>query len=154
VTEPLILDHVERPTLPWRTAQRRTECGLDPEKHQTISRDELAAKAKRLGRERTYMTTCVTCLHTAQRHPSWDENPVACLAREIQTTAGWGRRRGEPTFRYEVLAIAQLIDEHRDEFDELVATQAAHDAAQAGDVAGVVPLKARRGRARTGGASA
>lgn len=110
------LDHVERPSLPWRETDRLTECGLRADSYPTITRDQLRSRAAKLGRQRTHLVMCITCLNTAQRWPSWDENPVGALGREINQMRG-----PSEVFRDELLAIAALIDAHRDEFDEAVA---------------------------------
>jgi hypothetical protein len=71
----------------------------------------------------------MTCLNTAQRWPSWDESPVECLGRETYamrhgTASGLraiGGRTVSAQFRTELLAIALLVEAHRDEFDQAVA---------------------------------
>lgn len=108
------LEHVRRPNLPWRTFDL-TECGLDTDRP-VISRAELAAKWKAQGQQRAALTTCMTCLDTARRWPSWDEDPVRCLGRE---TYG-GRRGHEDVFRAELRAIELLVEAYRDEFDQAV----------------------------------
>jgi hypothetical protein len=107
------LEHVRRPNLPWRSSDL-TECGLDTNRP-TITREQLRAKWKRQGQQRAAMTTCMTCLSTARRWPSWDEDPVGCLGRE----AYLGESHGD-AFRIELRAIALLIAAHREEFDQAV----------------------------------
>lgn len=114
------LDHVLRPDLPWRTDAPRTECGLDATSYPTITRDDLRARAKKLGQTRTYMVTCVTCLHTSQRWPTWDEDPVGALGRETNRPRSNPRSGNNPEFAAELYAIAALIEAHRDEFDEFL----------------------------------
>ena len=109
------LDHVRRPQPPWRVADV-TECGLPEDRHPTLSRVELAAKVRRLGVQRAAMTTCMTCLATAQRWPTFDDDPVEAIGRE--THRG---RDANPAFRDELLAIAALIERHPDEFAQLLA---------------------------------
>lgn len=130
--EPPIV-HVRRPGLPWRIEHGKTECGLPVAGHPVITRTEFLAKIKREGERRARITTCQTCLDTARRHPSWDENPEGCLSREIP---GWGRARPS-RFRTELLALAALAARHREEFTEIME-----------DIEAVVPIaegsKARR----------
>lgn len=118
--------HVARPALPWRQALR-TECGLPLKSHPVISRDEFVAKVKAEGQRRAAMSTCMTCFDTAQRWPSWDEDPVGCFNREVESTwRGRASRAGERNdFRQELVAVAILIQRHRPEFDELLEDQAA-----------------------------
>lgn len=113
------LDHVARPSIPWRN-ENRTECGLDGLKHPTLSRDEFLARVKDYGQQRTYMTTCVTCISTAQRWPTWEQNPAGCLGRHTERYRVSGRSEERDEFRRELLAIALLIERHRVEFDEAV----------------------------------
>lgn len=108
-----VLQHVERPRLPWRN-DARTECGLPTAGHPVITRDEFIAKVKRLGQQRSAMSTCMTCWNTAQRWPTWGQDPVAMMRRETQM---W---KGDPRLRDELVAIAALIEAHRDEFDGLL----------------------------------
>jgi hypothetical protein len=108
---PAALDHVRRPPLPWRD-DKLTECGLAVVGRPTISRDEFVARVKQQGKQRSAMTTCMTCWHTAARWPTWDQDPVQAIARET-----YQGRRGDDHFRDELRAIAALIEAHRDEFD-------------------------------------
>lgn len=113
------LQHVLRPPIPWRPADERTECGLPANSYPTWSRDELIVQAKRLGKTRTYMICCVTCLDTAQRHPTWDEDPVSFIGRLV--THRWGKNTAErDRFTRELRAMAALVAAHRDEFDAAV----------------------------------
>jgi hypothetical protein len=107
----LDLEHVVRPTLPWRgTEDLLTECGLPADADRNvISREDLRRKWKEQGQTRASMTTCMTCLHTAHRWPSWDEDPVRCLGREM----GY---YGNPRFEKELRAIQLLIEAHSEEF--------------------------------------
>ena len=125
--EDLPLEHVIRSRPPWRTGPDITECGKRVAGQPVITRDAFLAKVRSQGKQRSAMTTCMTCWNTAASHPSWDENPVASLVREARQFefARWeGTFGGESaktvTFRDELLAIAALIDAHRDEFDDLL----------------------------------
>lgn len=110
-------EHVERPPLPWRAAVI-TECGLPAAGHPVITRDEFIAKVKRQGKQRAAFSTCMTCWETAQRWPTWEQDPVQRIARE---TYGGGYRRGSDRFRAELLAIEVLVAAHREEFDAALA---------------------------------
>lgn len=117
--------HIARPTLPWRSDEALTECRLDSRSYPTWSRDEARRQARDLGKTRFYMVVCVTCLHTAERHATWSENPMQAMIRECEGSGMGGWRVGsEDRFhqiRNELLAIEALIAAHPDEFAELVA---------------------------------
>ena len=122
-TEDLPIVHVRRPGLPWRPEHGRTECGLPVTGQPVITREEFLEKLKMQGERRARVTTCQTCLDTARRWPSWEEDPVQCLARERDH---WGTRgKYQELFRREVVALAVLAQRHRTEFEELLADQAA-----------------------------
>lgn len=108
------LDHVVRDMLPWRE-QQLTECGKDAAGKQTISRDELAARIKRLGQQRTVFTVCMTCWDRAQYAQPWGEAPEAVMERELRRCQG---KAGQ--IRRELFAVAALIEAHRGEFDSYV----------------------------------
>lgn len=108
------LDHVVRVMLPWRT-DSLTECGKQASTVKNISRDELAARIKKHGQQRTAFTVCMTCCDRTRYAQPWAEEPEAVLEREIR------RVQGKPgDLRRELLAVAALIDAHRDEFDAYV----------------------------------
>lgn len=71
------------------------------------------------------MTTCMTCAQTAERHPTWDDDPRRAIEREVEWELRYNKyrdvARGEQ-FKDELIAIASLIEAHREEFDKLVAT--------------------------------
>lgn len=131
------LEHVERPQPPWRDLHL-TECGRDTATVPVITRDQLIAKVKHQGQQRAAFTTCMTCWQRCRYTQAWDTNPVSCLMREAARYEHISMRRALFTdrklappenqriteagrFRDELLAIAALIDAHRDEFDEFVA---------------------------------
>lgn len=115
--EPLTLAHVERPMPPWRDpGLKMTECGLPAAGHPVITREAFAAKVEHLGQQRSMMTTCVTCWNTARRWPDWAASPVACIQRETHHASRYNFNAGDPDFRRELLAIAELIARHPDEF--------------------------------------
>jgi hypothetical protein len=145
------VDHILRPQLPWRTDGGITECGYDAGKVSTLTRAAYFARRKDLGQQRSAILTCMTCADTASRWATWDEEPRQALQREIEWEGHgsyrWGHkdRRGTK-LRDELLAIAALIEAHRDEFDaHVTATEerrawlerkAAHDVAKAAARAG------------------
>jgi hypothetical protein len=107
--------HIVRPSPPWREDQGLTECGLASENvgERLWTRDQLRDAARNLGAQRLSMQCCMTCLNTAQRWPSWDQDPVEALGREIHG-------RTAELFRQELWAIAALVDAHREEFDNFI----------------------------------
>ena len=120
------VDHIVRPSLPWRSSNEPavTECGYNAESVRTITRDELAARLKEYGEQRTALLTCMTCLSTARRHSDWATDPRQAIQREAEWECGWRKRRnGRTRLRDELLAIAQLIEAHPDEFKTLLERQ-------------------------------
>jgi len=118
------LTHIERACLPWRL-ERLTECGLDPDRHPTWTREEAITVAKDLGRQRFSMVVCMTCSGTAERHSTWEDDPASCLIRHAQPMTLRWRGRGDKDeerrrFADELRAIASLIEMHRGEFDGLI----------------------------------
>lgn len=124
------IDHVRRPDLPWRRLLI-TECGLPVAGHPVISREVFLMRLKEEGQQRTAMRTCMTCFETARRHPIWAEDPVQAIAREVHTF------KSRAAFKRELLALAALVERHRDEFAELLEDQQA-----------IAHLGERRGRAQ------
>jgi len=134
------IQHIKRISLPWNTADL-TQCGLplDNLRLSALTRDEFNARLKKLGERRTAMTTCLTCYDTLKRYPNtWEENPISAMEREISSGGGaWGHRihsvgdgygggkRAERTrdLARQLFAIAKLVEQHRPEFDELIADQ-------------------------------
>lgn len=117
------VDHVLRPKLPWRDEGAITECGLDASKVKALSREELFARLKDMGQQRTALLTCMTCVDTARRWHDWDADPRAAIQREIEWEhrGRWSRDDGRERLAFELRAIASLIDAHRDEFMQEVA---------------------------------
>jgi hypothetical protein len=117
------LEHVLRSLPPWRDGAE-TECGHDaaefaPER--LITRDQFAAKVKQQGKQRSAMTTCMTCWQTAIRHYDWAHSPSSVLAREVNKATYWRAGEEEPLIDRELRAVAALIDAHRGEFDDYLA---------------------------------
>ncbi len=115
------VDHVMRPTLPWRENAHLTECGVKAENVTAITPDEFKKRIKEYGHQRTRMVTCWTCCDTAGRWCTWDEEPRRALGREIEWEAGSIHKRNRGSLLLdELLSIAELIEAHRDEFNNLV----------------------------------
>ena len=120
------VDHILRPRLPWRTTDEGaiTECGYDASKVSALTRAEFDQRVRDLGKQRTAMITCMTCADTARRWSDWDTDPRLAIAREVEWERGshyWRSRddRGQ-LLKDELLAIAGLIEAHRDEFDAAI----------------------------------
>lgn len=115
------VDHIERPRLPWRDKAEPslTECGIYAVKVRTISRDDLKRRLKEWGQQRTALMTCYTCLQTATRWVTWEEDPRQMVDREIQWEGRWDNDRGF-RLRDELRAIEKLIELHSDDFASLV----------------------------------
>jgi hypothetical protein len=126
------LAHVLRAALPWRNGPVLTECGKLPGgPAPVLTLHEFVAKVKRDGKQRTSLQTCMTCWSTAARYQavSWEASPVDVIAREVNWSRasawpiGTGGVSDKPTarlFRDELLALAELVSRHREEFDGLV----------------------------------
>jgi hypothetical protein len=117
------LDHVLRPSLPWRE-MNVTECGLDQAGRNVLSNEEFIARCKEYGQQRTAMVTCMTCLNTVQRWYRHGEGLTARVGREIDRVGGkWGLALTDGgQLDNEFKALQLLIEAHRAEFDETVAT--------------------------------
>jgi hypothetical protein len=120
------VDHIMRPSLPWRPPTAAiTECGYDASKVKALTREEFFQREKDLGKQRTAMLTCMTCSDTARRWKSWEDDPRQAMDREIAWEWGNGYRaredRGE-RLKDELIAIAALIEAHREEFENTIAT--------------------------------
>jgi hypothetical protein len=118
------VDHILRPSLPWRSPDDAaiTECGFDASKVKVLTRSEFFQRLKDLGQQRSAMLTCMTCADTARRWGTWDDDPRKALEREITWESGWRRTDHGWRLRDELLAIAALIEAHQDEFADRVAT--------------------------------
>jgi hypothetical protein len=115
------VDHILRPALPWRPASAAiTECGYDAAKVKTLTRSDFFQRLKDYGPQRTALLTCMTCSDTARRWKTWDEDPSLALQREIEWERGgsYFRERDDRGTRLkdELVAVAALIEAHRDEF--------------------------------------
>jgi len=119
----LNVEHVSRPDLPWRRATH-TECGIPKANHPCITRDDFMDKVEKQGAQRAMLTTCQTCMSTAERHPDWEESPALAIQREVE---GWGGRakNRRDVISMELIAMATLVALHREEFDELLEDQRA-----------------------------
>lgn len=115
------VDHILRPQLPWRRRPGITECGLDASKVSAIDRDAFAARMKDYGQRRCSMMTCITCSDTSRRWKGWEQDPREAVGREVEWEARhWRSQERGDQLRFELLAIAELIDAHRDEFDAAI----------------------------------
>lgn len=133
-------DHVIRENLPWRDEQL-TECGRAAnDVASTITREELRARVKKHGSQRTAFTVCMTCYNTVGHAPQWADNPTGVINRERGTSPivyhkwekdgnGSHAQTGPHVdqISIELHAIAELIAAHRDEYDQRVT--AARDSA-------------------------
>ena len=116
------VDHILRPQLPWREGDAAvTECGYDATKVKAITRGEAQSRFKEFGKQRTAMMTCMTCIDTGQRYGTWDDDPRKAVQREIEWECRWRSNDNHGVrLRDELLAAAELIEEHRADFDAKV----------------------------------
>lgn len=133
---PMPIVHVVRPRPPWRKPEYElTECGLQPTAHQSISREEFSKRLREWGQQRTAMMTCMTCMTTFQRYggdsalaATWENDPIGAMARELEKV----RWRGHNSDRrermdVELRAIMQIVSDHREEFDAIIARVEWHE---------------------------
>lgn len=119
------VDHIERPRLPWRLPDELaiTECGHDTSKVKSLTRDEFARRLKEYGTQRTALLTCMTCMDTHRRWPTWEKDPRGALSREIEWEYDSWRQRDKrergTRLKDELMAVQQLIERYPDEFREL-----------------------------------
>lgn len=126
------VDHIIRPRLPWRPESDPgiSECGYDATKIRTLTRAQFFSRLKEYGQQRTALFTCMTCMTTASRWGTWQDDPRLAIAREIEwESARWNQfardvtdRRGH-RLRDELVAIEALIAAHPHEFQQLLARQ-------------------------------
>ena len=117
------VDHILRPPLPWRVGEPgMTECGYDASKVKTLTREAFDKRVQEMGSQRTALFTCMTCTDANRRWRTRDDDLRSLLGREIDWEWGSGFRRDDrgTRLRDELVAIAVLIEKHRDEFDALV----------------------------------
>lgn len=121
------VDHIKRPSLPWRTDAGITECGYDASKVKTLTREEFFQREKDMGRQRTAILTCMTCSDTARRWGTWEVDPRKAMEREIIWEHGGGYRarddRGD-RLKDELFVIADLIAAHAEEFKSALEARA------------------------------
>jgi len=124
------VDHIIRPRLPWRPESAAiTECGYDASKVKSVMRDEFFKRLKEYGEQRSALLTCMTCMSTAKRWPTWQDDPRLAISREVEWEgAHWSsfmretsERRGH-LLRDELFAVESLIAAHPDEFRDLLAS--------------------------------
>jgi len=119
------VDHIIRPSLPWRLDIGITECGYDASKVKAITRQEFLQRFKDLGQQRCAMLMCMTCYDTCRRWGTWEDDPRKAVEREIIWEHGGGYRARDDhgtRLRDELLAIAALIEAHRAEFETTIET--------------------------------
>jgi len=118
------VDHVIRPSLPWRRDIGITECGYDASKVKAITRQEFFQRVKDLGQQRCAMLTCMTCSDTTRRYGAWEDDPRTAIGREVTWERGehWGRGRNDrgTALKDELIAIAALVEAHREEFENIL----------------------------------
>lgn len=129
------VDHITRAVLPWRTEADFTECGkaVPLVRGRMVTRDEAAARIKRIGQRRAMFSLCMTCVSASDRHRGEGSDAVTTVARETggvqfvqppspysreSTAAKWAERQ---RLNAEFEAMAALVAAHREEFDGYIA---------------------------------
>lgn len=135
------LDHISRLPLPWREHADLTECGkpIAELAARVVTRAEVEARIKRVGKQRAAFTTCMTCAQTSDRWSAGHyepSGPIGAVVRECgdvrhatpprrdstvhrereheRAVFTWERRR---RFEAELEALAVLVAAHREEFE-------------------------------------
>lgn len=126
------VDHITRPILPWRTEPDLTECGKAVTAYpgRLLTREEAAARIKKIGRKRAAFSLCMTCVETSDRHRNQHGHETDIVHVVARATAGvqyayapypdraptalWLERQ---RLVAELEAINALISAHREEFD-------------------------------------
>ncbi len=116
------VDHILRPKLPWRSESSITECGYDSTKVKTLTREEFFQRLKDFGEQRTAILTCMTCVNTARRWKTWEENPMDAVSREIQWENPRLRNRSHK-MKNDLIAIELIINAHKEEFEKYLERQ-------------------------------
>jgi hypothetical protein len=128
------VDHISRAILPWRSTADLTECGKDVASYpgRIVTREEAAARIKRIGQRRSMFSLCMTCVSTSDRYrsrytPVITEDIVMAVARAASSVQHshppYPGEDPSPTWRErqrlaaEFEAIIALIAAHREEFD-------------------------------------
>lgn len=114
----LSVDHILRPAPPWRRGNDRTECGLEigEDRSKVITRRDVAARLRDLGKTRLAMITCITCWETAERWADWSDRPSAVIGREVDPWRSRYNRKERELIDHELEAVAALIEAHPEEF--------------------------------------
>jgi len=112
--------HVLRAQLPWREDDGLTECGKPTAGLDVLSRADAAAKAKQWGQRRATLMFCMTCRDHTYAWMTWEQSPIAVMARECQRRSGsFGRMYSDDArspLDYELRALGLLVAAHREEF--------------------------------------
>lgn len=118
------VDHIERPRLPWRSPDEPavTECGYDASKVKTLTRKQYIERLKDYGEQRTALFTCMTCIQSARSWPTWSVDPRKAVEREITWESRWRSGKHGHRLKDELLAIQVLIENHHDEFGDILKT--------------------------------
>jgi hypothetical protein len=138
------LDHLLRVLPPWHTGPALTECGRPlGDVKSVVSREVLAAKVAREGQRRAAFSTCMTCAQLVGRTSSWAVRPAVVVDRWARGAWSWSHGSGEvgERQRRELLAVGMLLEEHRAEFEDLVA-----GLGEAADLGQARRLARRKGR--------
>lgn len=113
------LDHVERPTAPWRS-ERLTECGLD-DRRPLITRAEFYDRVKAQG-----WGAATRDQQRAEFVDPWAYDPAVVVDRDLHGVV-YGRSgikkplEGRELLNRELHVIALLVEAHRAEFDAALA---------------------------------
>jgi len=124
------LRHLRRMAPPWAD-QHRTVCGRPTtDVANLVTWDEAAALYRKHGQQRAAFLFCQTCIashrHAADRPSRWDEDPAAVVTDYASRgRKGW---QGDEQTRAELLALADLVNAHPDEYAAHVARRLVPDA--------------------------
>lgn len=112
-----VLAHIQRSRCPWEQPDL-TECGRAVvEFARVVSRDQALARFREIGATRARYEFCVTCWETADRHSTWEADPLAAIGR---LPNAWASGERAIRARAELRALGLLVEAHREEFDAAV----------------------------------
>lgn len=127
--------HMRRAYPPWSSVES-TVCGRPLADVKTVLEwEDAEALVRRVGKRRAEFLFCQTCLsrhaHRADAPRRWDTRPESVVADYAERGAYFMDPPTDPVSRQvraEILALADLVAEHRDDYDQAVARRLVPDA--------------------------
>ena len=137
-TDPIELDdpfgkplrHLERVAPPW-AAERMTICGRELDDVRSwLTFEDARALANKVGQTRAQFLFCQTCLsqhsHKAATPLRWEREPARIVA-DWASRAGWTGTKDGGRIAAELLALADLVEQHREDYERHLAIRQTPD---------------------------